>query len=118
MAQLEYCNDQDRKVTKLLVKTILANGYSITVNDGEENTLHQSTNKAEILTALTTTGEDYIKFYKDDNYIGWFYLIYHNGSENDPMVVISNSSYNAPTEYIYGVVYEAIEGEVYKSMLG
>ena len=43
---------------------------------------------------------------KDDNCRGWFSLIYNNGSENDPMVVISDFNVNDWTDNLYNKLTE------------
>jgi hypothetical protein len=47
---------------------------------------------------------------KDGNCRGWFSLIYHNGSENEPMVVISDYSVNDWTDNVYRKLDEAFGG--------
>ena len=109
MKQLEYCNHADRVVIKLLVNAILHKGYSITVFDGEEHALTGCCDKAKIFEALTSTGEDHIILEaKDGLREGWFHLIYDNGSEDEPLVVISDHTDNA----ICNLIYASVEAEL------
>lgn len=50
----------EKTVVRRVVKDLLAAGYSITVNDGEEETVQRSTKFKEIVDALMTTDEDYL----------------------------------------------------------
>jgi hypothetical protein len=84
----EYLPKHERPVVTALLTAILAAGKTITINDGEEN-LITSEKLTELRPELAGSGEDYIEF---DG--GMFYLIYNNGSEGDPMVVITDYSDN------------------------
>ena len=87
-AYSEHLQTNERPVVTALLKALIAAGKTITINDGEED-LVTSNKITELRPELAGTGEDYISF---DG--GFFFLIYDNGSENDPMIVISNYSAN------------------------
>jgi len=115
----------DRACVARLIVEILApqelKRFAITINDGEEDVIVNSQNMLSVLDAMGATDEDYVTVneqYSDGEWhtIGTFNLIYSNGSENDPMVCISNffsSSETLPImEGIYGRVEAFFEREV------
>jgi hypothetical protein len=71
--------DIETKIAERLVDDILAAGYTITVNDGQEDTVIRSNHKPDIMAALRTTCWDYMKIMKDADRIGWFWLVWGNG---------------------------------------
>lgn len=79
------------KIATQLVDDILAAGHTITVNDGEEDTVIGSNNKTAILEALRTTDEDYLIIMDGDIRVGSIWLIWGNGVD-----VISD--YGGPDE--------------------
>ena len=102
----EYCNMADRVAVQTLIDELLSRNCSVSVNDGEETCLYLSDDYVEILEHLTSTGEDYVSAYASDGLpLGWFYLIYQNGSEGNPMIVISDY---LDTKFC-GSVYQAVE---------
>jgi len=106
----EYCNIYDRMFCHTLVSEILSEGYSVTIWDGEENCIVKSRNFAKILEAMSQTGEDIvIPFDSCGERVGWFSLIYANGSEGDPMICMSDMSSNPISEAIYDRVEHIIE---------
>jgi|TARA_R110000787_G_scaffold67640_1_gene151521 hypothetical protein len=101
----EHCNMDDRVAAQCLIQELLAAECTITINDGEEDCLEKSRDLKEILEAMSSSGEDtVIPFDKDGNGLGWFYLIYANGSEDEPMILISDLSANPFCEGIYNKV--------------
>tara|TARA_B110000240_G_C13180079_1_gene317345 strand:+ start:132 stop:482 length:351 start_codon:yes stop_codon:yes gene_type:complete len=101
----EHCNMDDRVAAQCLIQELLAAECTITINDGEEDCLEKSRDLKEILEAMSSSGEDtVIPFDKDRNGLGWFYLIYANGSEDEPMILISDLSANPFCEGIYSKV--------------
>jgi hypothetical protein len=75
---LEYASPIERQITYKLIDTLLHAGYALSVNDGEETTLKNSTTREDILTALNTTGQDYIIVSKDSKRIGQVYVVWGN----------------------------------------
>ena len=60
---------------------------------------------------LAQTEMDQVEAYDvEGNCRGWFSLIYHNGSENEPMIVISDYSSNEWCENVYRKLDEAFGG--------
>jgi len=92
---IKGCNWQDRIVVYLLVKHILSDGHSISIwnGDPEEPEIDKSTDMSEIFKASTAADEDLFEIYNNEGTkLGWFYLIYCNGSAHEPMVVITDYS--------------------------
>jgi len=99
----------DRVAAQSLVMEILKEGGRITVNDGEEDTLTESRKFWDILGAMGTTDWDYlVVFDHEGNNRGYFWLIYNNGNEFDPMILISDYSAN---EYC-DAIYRRVEAEM------
>ena len=101
-----HCNHNDRKVARHLIRELCFEGYYIELFDGEEDVIINQTKKSnsvnDILDEMSSTGEDVIKaFDKKGKQLGWFHLIYHNGSDDDAMVCISDYVANAFCENIY-----------------
>ena len=94
----EYLPANERAVVTALLTEILAAGKTITINDGYEDVV-TSNKLTELRPELASTGEDYIKF--DD---GFFWLVYNNGSEDDPMIVIADYSANDFSEEIWNTL--------------
>lgn len=88
------------KIAEQLVDDILAEGYTITVNDGEEDTVIGSRDKAQIMEALRTTDEDYIRIMDGDIHVGVVWLIWGNGCD-----VISD--YGGPDGVMYPLLQRA-----------
>ena len=107
----EYAPPHERPVLQKLTDICLENGNRVSVWDGEELSVQGCNNKANILKNLAQTEMDQLEAYdKDGNLRGWFSLIYNNGSENEPMVVISDYSYNDWTENVYRKLNEIFGG--------
>ncbi|MER9176201.1 hypothetical protein NKH72_21730 [Mesorhizobium sp. M0955] len=89
----------ERRIAECLVKDILAAGYAISVNDGEETTLKRSIDATAILKAMFTTDEDYLMVHDvadgagfQVKHFGYVWLIYGNGHH-----VISDCTSNLET---------------------
>ena len=96
MSYSKYVPINERPVITALIKAILAQDKPITVYDTEENVIENSTNYVSIRSTLGGCGEDFINF---DG--GYFYLIYNNGSEHDPMIVVADYSANEVCDKIW-----------------
>ena len=71
----------EKMVAERCIHDLLAAGYSLSVNDGEETTLHRCTRPAVILAAMATTDEDYLlvrPLGTNTPRIGWVRFIYGN----------------------------------------
>ena len=95
-AYSEYVPKNERPVISALIQAILDQGFKISVSDTEENVIEDSTHLGAIRASLGGSGEDYINFEG-----GYFYLIYNNGSEGDPMIVIADYTANEVSEKIW-----------------
>jgi hypothetical protein len=67
----------ERAVCSALIKAGLHAGYKITVDNGEEEVLKESTNKSEILKEMFSVDEERLWFHKDGKKLGVF-LVYGN----------------------------------------
>ena len=69
---------EDQIVAKL-IDTLLAAGFTLSVNDGEETVLTHSTDITAIQNAMRSTDEDYLLVYKEDgSQLSWVRLIWGN----------------------------------------
>jgi hypothetical protein len=76
----------ERKIATAIIESALAAGFSLGVNNGEEITLDNSTDKVKILAALFTTDDDYLLVRRRTGLqpagaftaFGWVRLIYGN----------------------------------------
>ena len=86
----------ERAIAERLVTDAIAQGYQVSVNDGEAWVVKRSTDSKAIMAALFSTDEDYIRIRKDgeQSSVGTFTLIYGN----DGWDVIADWSYSAETE--------------------
>jgi hypothetical protein len=66
-----------------VVDALMAAGYTIGVNDGCDTTVRHSTDRAEIMGALASTGEDYVIAYDaaTGKQFGWVWLVWGNDEE-------------------------------------
>lgn len=81
MTAFEHCTALEARIAKRLVADALAAGWSISVHDGEEWAIKQSTDKAAIYAAMCSTEMDTLRFRKDGEPIGSVTLIYGNGED-------------------------------------
>ena len=107
----EYAAPCERPVIQKLIDLCLNGNGKVSVWDGEELSVHGCSSKAHILKNLAQTEMDQVEAYDvEGNCRGWFSLIYHNGSENEPMIVISDYSANEWCENVYRKLDEAFGG--------
>lgn len=93
MAYSKYIPENERPVITGLLKGLLAEDYAVSVHDSEEWVVIRSKSFNEIRDSLGGSGEDVLRVRDSDGeYVGMFYLIYNNGSEQDPMIVIADYS--------------------------
>ena len=92
-------NEIERQIIVLLVEDILAAGYAISVNNGEETTLKRSVKPATIFKNMNTTDIEYLMLHSprdgagNRTEAGWVLLRYGNGCD-----VISDYTTNIPRE--------------------
>jgi hypothetical protein len=97
----EYVPTWEHPVISALIKAALIGGNTVSVYDSEEYVLKRSDSLQAIRSSLGGAGEDQLLIRdREGEQIGWFWLIYNNGSEGCPMVVISDYSAN---EYCDGI---------------
>lgn len=107
----EYAAPCERPVIQKLVDLCLYDEGKVSIWDGEELAVHGCSNKLHILKNLAQTDMDQLEAYdKDGKCRGWFSLIYNNGSENEPMVVISDYSVNDWCDNVYRKLEEVFGG--------
>lgn len=107
----KYAAPCERPVVQLLIDLLLREGGVVSVYDEEDVAIHKSNDRDEILKSMAQTGWDTVESYHHDGDLrGWFSLIYDNGSEHDPMVVISDYSANDWTDNVYRKLDEAFGG--------
>lgn len=94
----------ERQIVEKLLDDALTAGLSISVHDGEEFPLRNSTNKAAILEAMFSTDADGLHFSREGKPSAWVLLIYGNGPD-----LISDST-TKNTEFLVGA--EALAEEL------
>jgi hypothetical protein len=84
----------EAQIMQAVIAVLLEQGYSLSVNDGEEITVRKSKNAAEIFNAMRTTDEDYLLVHTlggfDNRWQGWVRFVYGN----DGWDVINDYSMN------------------------
>ena len=96
----------ERPVLLALVKAILKRGHSVSIWMDDEPIIEGSTDLHEVIKNLAAGDQDELLIGDD---LGWFSLIYNNGSEHEPMVVISDYSANELCEDIYRDAEQEVE---------
>jgi hypothetical protein len=85
----------ERPALLALVKAILKRGHTISIYLEDEPMIEHSGDLAEVIKNLAAGDLDSLVIETDGgNSVGWFSLIYNNGSEHEPMIVISDHSAN------------------------
>ena len=104
----EYAAPCERPVIQKLIDLCLWDSGKVSVWDGEELSVHGCSDKLHILKNLAQTEMDQVEAYDvEGNCRGWFSLIYNNGSEREPMIVISDYSANEWCDNVYRKLDEA-----------
>jgi hypothetical protein len=92
-----YAGKEEAAVARRLVRAALGKGYKVSVNDGEEWTVKQSTDRNTILAALATTGADTLRIRSaEGESLGSLYLVYQNGPGDE--LIADHSDNEAMTE--------------------
>jgi len=100
----------ERPVLLALVKAILKRGYLITVEMEGECMVEPTTSLDDVIKNLAAGDADVLSFGTENGYeSGWFSLIYNNGSEHEPVIVISDFSANEVCDEIYKEVIAEVE---------
>ena len=90
-----YCSATERNIAKALVRRALKMGYSVSVHDGEEVTMHRSSSEHEIFPSMNSTDSDTLIFFVGDRRVGHAWLVW--GNEGD---LVSDWSDNMETDAI------------------
>lgn len=100
----------ERPVLQALIVLALAdtgNSVSVSIAGEHEYEVKNSRDMKEILNNMALGDEDeFLIKDANDKFLAWFYLIYNNGSDYDPMVVISDYSANDYAEGIWNTLNE------------
>lgn len=84
---LEYATKGEARIARRLVRAALADGYSLSVYDGEEWTVKRATKSAPVLEALCSTGSDTLRLRDaDGNHVGSFLLIWGNDESGEELL--------------------------------
>lgn len=96
----------EKKIVRELVTRALAEGWTISVSDGEEWTVKRSINVEEIIEATRSTDMDTLLLHRTEDKlcIGCVDLVYGNGID-----VISDHSCGDPMERFMEDVFEWVE---------
>lgn len=96
----------EAKMARALVRTALAKGYAVSVNDGEETTVTRSTDRDAILAALASTDADCLTIHRADfnnasghHVAGSLYLVW--GNEPDGSELIADHTDNPAMQWLY-----------------
>jgi hypothetical protein len=101
-----YVPKHERPVLSALITKALKHGNTVSLHDGEEWVVVNSTSINEVRTEMGACEQDNLLIRDSKGQtLGQFYLIYNNGSEGDPMVVIADYSDNDFTNAIYNSLY-------------
>lgn len=72
----------EEAIVRLFIKTALAAGYTLTVNNGgDEDEIEVSTDEQAIIDVMREAGEDIAYLFKLDNvakHVGWVQFVYGN----------------------------------------
>ena len=84
-------NKTEEAIVDHLIDRLLAEGYTLGVNDGYLTTLHHCTDKEVLKEHMATTDEDFLLVFNtpEDKYVDWIHLAW--GNED---AVIANNTLN------------------------
>lgn len=100
---MEFASPAERTAARKLVSAALQAGYKISVNDGEEWVVRNSTNSIEVLEALCSTGSDTLRMsLPDGTFIATFWLVWGNGGEE----LVADFSDNATARTLMGWAFK------------
>ena len=99
MNVLEYATQHEARIARKIVKDALANGWTVSVNDGEEWTVKRSADSRAILAALCSTDSDILRL-RDEagDRVGDIMLIWGN----DEDLISDHSDNDAMTAFMAG----------------
>lgn len=96
---LQYATYHEARIARKIVKDALANGWTISINDGEEWTVKNSTDSRTILDAMCSTDSDVLRL-RDaaGEAIGNIWLVWGN----DEDVISDHSDSEAMADFMAG----------------
>lgn len=115
----------ERRIASKLVTTCLRNNMTISVSDGEEWVVRKSSSKAEIMAALGSTDEDWLRIYhgsaakafigstaEPGKCAGFFRLVYGNADDGSELIAdyTDNRWCNAIFDAVYNTTTDAKTG--------
>lgn len=71
-------NAIEKEIVLIIIDDALKFGYSITVYDGGETVVEKCRSKEDIFSAMFSTDEDTLFFYRDGRKVGWIFFVYGN----------------------------------------
>lgn len=77
----QYATATETRIAKAIVTAALAKGWKVSVHDGEEFALKQSTDKAAIYEAMNSTDSDTLRFRNAGGVVGSVMLIWGNDED-------------------------------------
>ena len=88
MSLSQYATAGEARVARRLIRDALAEGWTVSVNDGEEVTVVRSSSERAIFNAMCTTGEDVITIHLplSGKSGGRFYLVYGNDPTGEELI--------------------------------
>lgn len=104
----QYATAGEARAARKLIRAALAEGWTISVNDGEETTVSRSSREREILDAMCTTGEDILTIHLParGKTGGCFYLVYGNAENGEELIAdyTDNENCQRLSDAAYGKV--------------
>ena len=98
----------EEKMATALVDHCLAQGWTISVHDGEASVVMRSTDRDKILGEMFATDEDILSIRDRDTRLGWFQLIYGNSAYD----VVSDFSDNTICNEIWETVLRPLSDQI------
>jgi hypothetical protein len=68
--------EKDEAMVRKVIADALAAGYTLSVWDGEEETLTNSSDADALFKAMMTTDQDHLYFLRDGKSVGWVFFVY------------------------------------------
>lgn len=102
---IDYGPRDERLAAALLVALVLAEGGTLSVNDGEEWTVRRSDDAETVLRALGTTESDTLKWRDaDGRTVGVFWLVWGNSGDE----LIADHTANDECRHLWGRWYAIV----------
>jgi hypothetical protein len=112
---IEITNERRIEIEKIIVaktvETLIAAGFQVSVNNGEEITVRRSTDAAAVCAALGTTDEDSIHLRKADGVRAGFVLFVY-GNEGNTVICDHSTSLEDVLAPVYTFA-ETFDAEIY-----